>query len=67
MKKGYCLNVCTKKKTTEEARDTETAEGRNSKYYFTDIINMPCSGTDSIKTKQNNSFYLCNSTPIVPQ
>lgn len=22
------------KKTTEEARDTETAEGRNSKYYL---------------------------------
>lgn len=34
MKKGYCLNVCTKKKTSEEVRDTETAEGRNSKYYL---------------------------------
>lgn len=31
MNKG--LNVCTKK-TTEEVRDTETAEGRNSKYYL---------------------------------
>ena len=33
MNKGYCLKK-KKKKTTEEARDTETAEGRNSKYYL---------------------------------
>ena len=63
MNKGYCLNVCTQKKQLKKLGTLKQLR----KELLTDIINMPCSGMDSIKTKQNNSVYLCNSTPIVPQ
>lgn len=62
MNKGYCLNVCTKKQLKKLGTLKQLREE-----LLTDIINMPCSGMDSIKTKQNNSVYLCDSTPIVPR